>query len=253
MKKNEIRTVSSEVLDLSGVSLLNKEQLKKIYERTPTDQTYLRPGKGGEQWTYVKGSYAKKLLNICFGHNYSFTVREYKFDIAFGQVFVLGQLKIRIKDQEVIREQFGRVDIKFKTQPKFDQDGKPVMLTARNGSTYQAKEPSENPLDLGNDLKAATTDALKKCMNEFGFFSDIYSQDDFIDIEVMTREEKEQDKVDKLTARLKAVLGTINTVKDFAQLKQNFYSQNGGLISSDQEALFDEKETEIKNDLKLIN
>ena len=47
--------------------------------------------------------------------------------------------------------QFGRSDIKFKNEWI---DGKKI--------------PTKEPLDLGNDLKSATTDALKKCASEIG-------------------------------------------------------------------------------------
>ena len=37
-------------------------------------------------------------------------------------------------------------------------------------------------LDYGNDLKAATTDALKKCASELGIASDIYGANEFKEI-----------------------------------------------------------------------
>ena len=52
------------------------------------------------------------------------------------------------------------------------------------------KFPSTQPLDLGNDLKAATTDALKKCASELGIASDIYAPNEFKAIHVMSDSEK---------------------------------------------------------------
>lgn len=57
----------------------------------------------------------------------------------------------------VVKEQFGRADIKF-------------------------KRDSKDMVDYGNDLKAATTDALKKCAAELGIASDVYGKNEFKEI-----------------------------------------------------------------------
>jgi len=41
------------------------------------------------------------------------------------------------------------------------------------------------PLDFGNDLKAAATDAKKKCASELGLFADVYSAEDFFQAEIV--------------------------------------------------------------------
>jgi hypothetical protein len=76
--------------------------------------------------------------------------------------------------------QFGRVDIKFKRGTKF-------------------------PLDIGNDLKAATTDALKKCAAELGIAADIYNAREFREIEIKsepTTKEKMQELKDYLVENM---------------------------------------------------
>jgi len=86
----------------------------------------------------------------------------------------LGKLIVRTNDQEIIKTQFGRADIKFKS-------GK---------NERGEKIPTDQPLDLGNDLKAATTDALKKCASELGIASDVYAPNEFKAIHVMSESEK---------------------------------------------------------------
>jgi len=40
------------------------------------------------------------------------------------------------------------------------------------------------PLSIGNDLKSAATDCLKKCAAEIGIAADIYNKDEFKEIQV---------------------------------------------------------------------
>ena len=48
------------------------------------------------------------------------------------------------------------------------------------------KRGTQDPLNLGNDYKAAATDALKKCAADIGIASDIYGKDEFREIAVNT-------------------------------------------------------------------
>lgn len=171
-KKNKMLAPVYTLADInkSGKQILNKEQIQMIVGSTPKNQIYERPAKGGGKWSYVKGSYVKKMLNMVFGWDWDFEVVEYKFDLQIKQAFVLGKLTVRLGDKEkmtLTKMQFGRVDIKFKTV--WDKElGKKV--------------PTDEPLDIGNDLKAATTDALKKCASELGIASDIYADNEFKEI-----------------------------------------------------------------------
>lgn len=137
-------------------SLVSLDQIRAIMERTPERHKYRRPAKGGGEWEYVTGVYAKKTLNRVFGFNWDFVVKEHGKE---GDcIWVLGELKVYdMKGNVRIKNQFGRADIKYKKDTK-------------------------NYLDFGNDLKAATTDALKKCMADMGFFSDVYGKNEFRDI-----------------------------------------------------------------------
>ena len=44
------------------------------------------------------------------------------------------------------------------------------------------KKDGTGYVDYGNDLKAATTDALKKCASELGIASDVYGKNEFREI-----------------------------------------------------------------------
>mgnify|MGYP001580904641 CR=1 FL=1 len=160
---------------------LTARQLKIFYTATPEDKIKTRPAKGGDTWKYVSGSYVKQVLNALFGVEWTFEIEtsvKDAFEVAkvTGQCVVKGTLTVPIGDKLVRRSQFGRCDVKFKTE--WDDTAKKKIVVI-NEMTGQAE-----PLDFGNDLKGAGTDALKKCANEIGLFMDIYSNDDFIEVQV---------------------------------------------------------------------
>lgn len=133
---------------------VSEGQLNQILQVTPKKYVYQRPGKGGGTFDYVTTSYVTKALNYIFGWNWDFDVVEH--GIEGKQVWVKGKLTVRgtQANQTIVKTQFGRNDIKY-----------------RKNSTEM--------LDFGNDLKGATSDALKKCASMLGIASDIYGKADY--------------------------------------------------------------------------
>lgn len=141
---------------------LTVRQLLTIGEVTPTEQVYERKGKAGKMFKYVRGSYIKDRLNKIFGWMWDFEVVQH--GVEKNLIWVLGKLTVKdMKGHTITKMQFGRADVKY----------------------YRDK--SKGTVDFGNDLKAATTDALKKCASELGIARDVYSQ----------QETKEIQQVDK--------------------------------------------------------
>ena len=174
-EKNKLPEILITDLGLANETVLNEKQLQILFRKTPTKHVYKRPAKGGGTWDYVTGTYVKKVLNLMFNFDWDFEVVEHKFDLTFKQAFVLGKLTVRTNGKSIVKMQFGTKDIMF-------------------------KRGTELPLDLGNDLKAATTSALKKCASELGIASDVYSPQEFREIKVIanqsdakTNEEKEEE------------------------------------------------------------
>jgi len=132
---------------------ISERQIIKLVGKTPANCIYTRPGKGGQVFSYVTGNYVEKILNFTFGWNWDFEVIQHGKE--GGQVWVQG--KLTVKDDaghSITKSQFGRADIKL----------------LKNGSGM---------VDFGNDLKSATTDALKKCASLLGIASDIYGKNEF--------------------------------------------------------------------------
>lgn len=155
-------------------SLLNTNQVQKLWNSTPGKYKYTRPAKGGGQWTYIKASYVRQVLDSVFGFNWTFEVdTSLKEAFEVAQVtkvcIVKGTLTGRVKEDgqwvELSKTQFGRCEVKFK------------------------KDSNNVPLDFGNDMKAATSDCLKKCASLFGIGGDVYEADEFIEIEIVGSDE----------------------------------------------------------------
>ena len=143
--------------------LLNRDQLQVLFLRTPQEYIKERKAKGKGNWTYVSGAYMKKQLNRIFGWDWDYKVLNSEIHMEAKQCIVHGELTCRVGGRQIVKHQFGRADIKFKNAT--DPQGNKVK--------------TDEPLDLGNDMKAAATDALKKCASEIGVASDIYAADEF--------------------------------------------------------------------------
>lgn len=149
---------------LKTESGLTTAQIQKFFSETPKDKIRSRPAKGGGKWDYVAGSYVTQVLNSLFGFDWNFTITtsmdEALKTAATGTVVVQGRLEVRVGDRYIVKEQYGRKDVAYKKDTKV-------------------------PLDFGNDMKAAATDAKKKCASELGLFADVYSKEDFFEAEVV--------------------------------------------------------------------
>lgn len=157
----DLALIKSEELSLVPDNLLNEDQLKLLLKSTPKQYIKERPAKGGGKWQYVTGGYVRKVLNLLFGWQWSFEIIDEKILIEAGEVIVKGKLTAEVNGRTIVKMQYGNKDIMF-------------------------KRGTQNPLSIGNDMKAAATDCLKKCAAEIGVAADIYNAEDFKSITVQT-------------------------------------------------------------------
>ena len=181
----EIPLITAKDLSLVSDNRMNEAQLKLLLQPTPKKYIRTRPAKGGGTWEYVSGGHVKKVLNLMFGWDWDFEI--IKGEVIAGEALVLGRLKVRTGGREIIKEQYGNKEIIYKTEKVFDERGLPVMIT-KNGKLVQETKSTDIPLSIGNDMKAAATDALKKCASEFGIAADIYAKEDFKAVEFQVEE-----------------------------------------------------------------
>jgi len=128
----------------------------RLYQSTPSNVIKTRPGRGGINFKYVEGGYVKKELNEIFQGLWDFRILWKK--IGKTQVVVEGELTCHLiigKDNEgrpilhkIVKTQYGGSDIKTNSAGRI--------------------------MSIADDLKSASTDALKKCASELGVASDVY-------------------------------------------------------------------------------
>jgi len=155
---NDLALIDKSELSLVENNSLNTAQLNLILKNTPQQYVHQRPAKGGGTWDYVTGGYVKKCLNLMFGWDWSFEIVDQQ--IIHNEVVVKGKLTCNSNGKTIVKMQFGNKDIIY-------------------------KKGTEIPLSIGNDMKAAATDCLKKCAAEIGIAADIYNKEDFRAIQVV--------------------------------------------------------------------
>jgi recombination DNA repair RAD52 pathway protein len=192
-KNNELALVTVDDLTFSEANVLNQQQLQKLLSVTPKQYVKKRPAKGGGEWEYVTGGYIRKVLNLMFGWDWDFEILDEK--IMHGEAIVKGRLTCRSAGKTIIKTQYGNKDIILR---KADEKGE------------------RHPLSIGNDLKAAATDCLKKCAAEIGIAADIYNKEDFKAVKVKPTESEIIDQKE-----VKKISDFINTAPSLEALEES--------------------------------
>jgi hypothetical protein len=101
--------------------------------------------RAGVRFDYLTGEQVISRLNRLLGfENWSFRVLEHGINIEADEVWVLGELRVTgLSEETAVRQQFG---------------SQHVRRSRANGV----------PVEIGSDLKGATTDCLKKCASLIG-------------------------------------------------------------------------------------
>lgn len=136
---------------------LNPAQAMILSQRTPPDAIRYRIGRGNSQkLAYVSHAWVTRVLNEAFGFRWSWDVTDTMImpDLVDpAEVIVRGRLTVTTPDGgTVVKEQFGSADVK----------------------RYKAG----GVISLGDDLKAASSDALKKAASLLGVALDLYGASD---------------------------------------------------------------------------
>lgn len=122
---------------------MNRELLEQPFSQNQIKQ---RPGTFGKQLNFIEGHDVIKRLNDAFDGNWNFRIVEHHlFD---DEIVVLGELVA----ENISKSQFGSS----------------AITKARDTGVV---------VSLGDDFKAATTDALKKAASLFGVGLHLYSKD----------------------------------------------------------------------------
>lgn len=138
------------------------DQKKGILVRTPKNMIKSRQGRGGKNFDYVEVGYVVTRLNEVFNYLWDFEITEQQ--VGKTQVWVKGLLTVHLKPGFSIRKSaFGGAEMKM-----WDK------MWSNTDKTYVDHPRKGMPIDMGDDLKAAAADALKKAASLIGIASDIY-------------------------------------------------------------------------------
>ena len=123
---------------------MNRELLER-----PFDAALIKTRKGafGQQLTYVEGAEYVRRLNAAFDGRWSFEIVDHQ--IGKTHVVVVGKLTAG----EVVKMAFG-------------------------GSAITTNNQTGDAISIGDDLKSAATDAMKKAASMLGVGLDLYSSSD---------------------------------------------------------------------------
>jgi len=137
--------IRTDAIDAEAAVAETEPREADLYSRlaTPFEVTF-RDLRGGVELEYITGEQATTRLNETLGFlAWSFRVLEHGIHAEADECWVLGELTVTVEGRTVTRQQFGSQKVK----------------RSRSSGT---------PLDIGFDLKGATTDALKKCASLIG-------------------------------------------------------------------------------------
>lgn len=140
LKKNAVITKS---LKEELPKVLSNSQLHYLGVPTPRQFIKQRRGAGGFTFNYVDVSYVVKQLNAIFGLMWDFEI-DWQ-DISTKEVIVRGKLTVKdAKGNTISKTQYGSASVL-------------------------------NNVAIGDRLKAAGSDSLKKCASWLGVALDVYS------------------------------------------------------------------------------
>ncbi len=133
------------------LTTITTAQMNILTQSTPREAIKQRKGRGNTMLSYVSHDWVTRQLNEAFGWSWSFTISDEMIIPSPAdpqEVIVKGCLTVHTPNGDLIKNQFGASDVKRN----------------RNG----------NLISLGDDLKAAGSDALKKCASLLGVALDLY-------------------------------------------------------------------------------
>jgi len=128
-------------------AVFNEAQKRLISGKTPPKYVKKRRGASGREFDYVEVGYIIDQLNKLTGFRWSFRIVDQQ--IGKNQIWVKGRLTLYTEKGKIVKEQYGSKDI-----AKFRESGEIISI--------------------GDDLKAAASDSLKKCASLVGIAQDIY-------------------------------------------------------------------------------
>lgn len=160
------------ILDSSNWELIEKkstEDILKLFTFTPACFVKERDGRGGKV-KYVEGWYIKQVLNLATKFKWSNNIEGHT--ITKDEVIVWGSVTIEIDGKNYTQSSFGESAIHYYKCDKI----KSVQQSCVKDKSVCKVHTCEQTVSIGDDLKAAHTDMIKKAANIWGIAMDVYSK-----------------------------------------------------------------------------
>lgn len=150
---------------------------------TPKEWIHKRVIRGGGSANYIPGWRFIERFNQAFGFLWSFEVP--KVNREGNEVVVQGRWSLQIPGRTVTREHADgtRETIKFESFSITKEQFGSAQIKRWAQDNQKTGVKRGDVMDLGNDYKAAATDAMKKCGTQLGIFLDVYGARDDSDSE----------------------------------------------------------------------
>ena len=163
-----------------------EEAVKNFIEgRTPKSEIKYREGRGGGQVPYVTGAYMTRQAGLLTAFKWSHRIISKRTVPNFWKAVEALQ--------ESAREEWSKADViamfkRLMTEiPKevivevevtlHSNDGTPFTHTATGSKEVVYSRKGNQPVSIGDDEKAAETDAIKKALAYWGIANDVYGSE----------------------------------------------------------------------------
>lgn len=149
--------------------IINEEQFRILYGKTPEHAIRTREGRGGKTFKYIQHGHTTDRLNKAFGFAWSFQL----LPISGNDRFMLQVYDEQTsKGNKLVRDVavYGELTVQL-----YDNKGKLVTTIVKGGMGSQRWEMGT---EFGDALKGAESDAKKFAAKELGIGLDLYYDDD---------------------------------------------------------------------------
>ncbi len=145
-----------------------------LTEPTPKDWILSRTIRGGGTAQYIPGHRFIQRFNDAFGFLWS---QEFPKVIREGnEIITQGRWSLQIPGRTVTRKHPDGMEeiVRFDGFSIIKEQFGSAQLKMWANDNPKTGVKRGDPMDIGNDYKAAATDAMKKCGTELGMFLDVY-------------------------------------------------------------------------------
>jgi len=187
--------VPQEIKDeVENLEQIQRDRQRTAYEAlvtryTPRDVIEQREGRGGKTLDYIKAWWFIEQANALFGHFWSFEVTDQY--VGDHQVWVRGKVTITIPGEDF-------EDI-FPDGTRRVHRRETMTITKVQFGGHDLAKKDGRVISVGDTLKAAATDSMKKCLSLVGIAADVYG-----DRETLEEERKQEEHSQEVLQRLAA-------------------------------------------------